>query len=84
MTRTSSDTWTDSNAHDPGITVLEGITYSITDLTTKFGRRLRLRDCGWRCALLLAAGATAAVLLVQHRRSGAMAGGGGTRQPRRG
>jgi hypothetical protein len=79
MPRNSSETWTDSNAHDPGITILEGIAYSIADLTTSFGRRMR--DCGWRCALLLAAGTATAVMLVQHRRSGAIARSRSARPP---
>ena len=74
MTRQQSESWTDWNTHDPGITMLEAIAYSISDLAVDFKRRLRVRDCGWRCALLIAAGATAAVLIVQHRRSRALAG----------
>jgi len=40
----SSRLWTDYNAHDPGITILESLCYAITDLAYR---------CGWRIVDLL-------------------------------
>ena len=52
----SSDSWTDYNVHDPGITTLEFLCYTLTDLAgrvglplnshlaEKVGQRIRLRD----------------------------------------
>ena len=33
--------WTDYNTHDPGITVLEGLCYAITDLAYRVGRDIK-------------------------------------------
>jgi len=38
--RTGSDTWTDYNEHDPGITILEVLTFALTDLAYRTGFRL--------------------------------------------
>ena len=56
--------WTDSNAHDPGMTVLEVLSYSLAALgiATLLGRRVRRAPCGWPCVGLVvavAAGVTA-------------------------
>ena len=31
----SGDTWTDFNEHDPGVTILENISYALTELSYK-------------------------------------------------
>ncbi|MDP9176514.1 MAG: hypothetical protein M3O61_02435 [Gemmatimonadota bacterium] len=58
--------WTDSNSHDPGVTLLEVLTYSLSDLAADMSRRFRAGKCGWRCALVIAVGAASAVLLIQY------------------
>lgn len=71
MTRHRGATWTDDNAHDPGVTLLQALAYAITDLAYAARRRLHVGRCGWRCAVLAAAGAAGAagaVLLVRRRR----------------
>src|ERR1044072_2343203 len=37
IARTGSDIWTDYNFSDPGITILEAVTYAITDLAYRTG-----------------------------------------------
>jgi hypothetical protein len=51
--------WTDSNAHDPGITVLEVLSYSLAALSIAalLGRRVRGAPCGWPCVGLVVASA---------------------------
>ena len=41
LERLSGTTWTDFNAHDPGITILEQICYAITDLAYRIGYDIR-------------------------------------------
>jgi len=72
MTPHGSGSWTDWNSHDPGVTLLEVLAYSVSDLAADIGRQVRAGKCGWRCTLVIAAMAAAAgaALLIQHRRSG--------------
>jgi len=65
--RHRSPAWTDWNTHDPGITLLEVIAYSVSDLAADLRNRLRAGKCGWRCALFIAACSAGAVLLVQRK-----------------
>ncbi|MDF1501806.1 hypothetical protein [Roseisolibacter sp. H3M3-2] len=57
--------WTDENAHDPGITVLEALVYSLAALgfATALTRGLRRTPCGWPCAGLVVAGVAGAAAL---------------------
>ena len=68
MTPRRDADWTDGNAHDPGVTLLEAIVYDLADLGAGVARRLRIDRCGWRCALLVAAGTAGVVLLARRRR----------------
>jgi hypothetical protein len=34
MARRTDETWTDGNTHDPGVTLLEALAYSVSDLVT--------------------------------------------------
>jgi len=65
-----SGNWTDWNSHDPGVTLLEVLAYSVSDLAADIGQ-LRAGKCGWRCTLVIAAAAaaTGAAFLIRHRRS---------------
>lgn len=67
MARRRNKTWTDWNTHDPGVTLLEALTYGVSDLAADISRRLRAGKCGWRCALVFAVGTAVGVLLIQHR-----------------
>ena len=57
-------TWTDWNSHDPGVTLLEVLVYTVSDLATDFRTRPRRDRCGWRCAMIIAAAAAGAVLVI--------------------
>ena len=63
----SEKTWTDSNTHDPGVTLLEVLAYGLADLAFDVRDRIRTSRCGWRCALMVAAGAAGAVLILRRR-----------------
>jgi hypothetical protein len=69
MARHRNPTWTDWNTHDPGVTLLEALAYSLSDLAAEISRRLRVDKCRWRCAVVIAAGTAGAVLLIQYRTS---------------
>ena len=62
--------WTDSNTHDPGVTLLEVLAYTIADLASDIRGRLRAGRCGWRCALVIAVSAAGAAALINSRLSG--------------
>lgn len=62
--------WTDWNTHDPGVTLLEVLTYGISDLAGGIRRRLRAGKCGWRCAFVIAVSAAGAAFLIQYRMNG--------------
>ena len=64
--RHSRGEWTDWNAHDPGVTLLELLAFGLEDLAGGVRRRLRSGDCGWRCALLIAV-STAGVVVLLHQ-----------------
>ena len=66
MPRDRNGSWTNWNSHDPGVTTLEAIAYSVADLGYRAARGVRMRDCGWRCALTLVVGAAGAVLLIRR------------------
>lgn len=55
--------WTDWNAHDPGITVLEALAYGLAafGVAELLSRRVRGVPCGRPCAVLVAAGVAVAV-----------------------
>ena len=59
--------WTETNTHDPGITILEALTYSLEDLLYRSRSRLLTARCGWRCTLLVAAGVATIVVLAYRR-----------------
>lgn len=63
--------WTDANAHDPGITVLEVLSYSLAALgiATLLGRRVRGVPCGWPCVGLVMVGAAGVTAVRRAGRS---------------
>jgi len=63
----SGRSWTDSNTHDPGVTLLELLAYGLADLAYGVSDRIRDSRCGWRCMLMVAAGAAGAVLILRRR-----------------
>ena len=42
----SEKTWTDSNTHDPGVTLLEVLAYGLADLAFDVRDRIRTSRCG--------------------------------------
>jgi hypothetical protein len=66
VTRHRNRAWTDWNTHDPGITLLEALAYSVSDLAFDVRHRLVAGKCGWRCALAIAAGTAGAIMLIRY------------------
>jgi hypothetical protein len=64
-------TWTEPTAHDPGITVLEVLSYSLAAFSVGalLSRRGRGAPCGWPCAGLLAASVVAAMARGREERA---------------
>ena len=60
--------WTDSNLHDPGITVVELLVYALSDLTYAVRDRVGRKPCGWPCALAVVAATAAVAFLVAGQR----------------
>lgn len=48
LQRLAGDTWTDHNAHDPGITVLETLCYALTELGYRLGHPVADLMAEWR------------------------------------
>jgi hypothetical protein len=69
----AGDDWTDGNAHDPGVTLLELLIYTLDDLAAGVARRAG-DPRQWRRVLVAtgaaaAAGATLALVLTRRRRA---------------
>ncbi|GLC25916.1 hypothetical protein [Roseisolibacter agri] len=63
--------WTDWNAHDPGITMLELLAYGLAafGVAELLSRRVRQVPCGRPCVALVAAGVVVAVAARRAERA---------------
>ena len=63
--------WTDANAHDPGVTLLEVLAYTVTayGVATLADPRRHRAAGPWRAAGLALAGGTGALALREARRT---------------
>lgn len=71
--RSNASDWTDANSHDPGMTLLEALAYSIADLAYDARRYWARSKCRWPCALgltMVVAGVTLLSLDKVGRRKG--------------